>query len=303
MQNQLSKKYNSDIAFSPIIIGTMRLGNWGSNLSTDELEKFIDACLELGFKDFDHADIYGHYTEEERFGQVIKRRPDLKSKIQITTKCGIRIVTPNRPQHHIKSYDATAEHIIWSAENSLKQLGVDCLDVMLIHRPDYLMDPHEVAEAFHQLENDGKVKAFGVSNFSPSQFETLNSFFPLLTNQVEISLLHRNAFEDGTLDQCLRLGIRPTAWSPFGGGRIFTDTTSPEIQKIKAVIDQLGETHKASSDQILLAFLRKHPSGILPIIGSSKITRIQSAHQALDIKLSHEEWYRLWEAAIGEEVA
>ena len=136
-------------------------------MSTNELEKFIDACIDLGFNDFDHADIYGHYTEEERFGRVIKRRPDLKYKIQITTKCGIRLETPNRPSHQIKSYDSTADHLIWSAENSLTQLGVDCLDIMLIHRPDVLMNPHEIAEAFEKLRSAGKVKTFGVSNFTP----------------------------------------------------------------------------------------------------------------------------------------
>ena len=224
-----------EIEFSPIIIGTMRLGDWGSNLSTNELETFIDACVDLGFKDFDHADIYGHYTDEERFGRVIKRRPDLKSKIQNTTKCGIKLMTANRPQYQLKSYDTSKAHIIWSAENSLKELGVDVLDVFLIHRPDYLMDPHEIAEAFMTLKKAGKVKTFGVSNFSASQFELLNSMTALVTNQLEISLLQRKAFDDGTLDQCLRHGIRPTAWSPFGGGAIFSEQRSPEIARIKKV--------------------------------------------------------------------
>lgn len=288
---------------SPFIIGTMRLGEWGSKLSTKELEQFIDACLDMGFIDFDHADIYGHYTEEERFGRVIKSRPDLKSKVRITTKCGIRLVTGNRPKHTIKSYDSTAEHIILSAENSLKELGVDCLDVLLIHRPDYLMNPNEIANAFLKLKTTGKVKAFGVSNFTPSQFELLNSFTPLITNQVEISILRRNAFEDGTLDQCMRLGVQPSAWSPYGGGLIFTDSDSPNIQRIKKVVNELKESYKASFDQLLLAFLLKHPSGIIPVLGTTKIERIASAKQALDITLTYEDWYRLWEAAIGEEVA
>ncbi len=286
-----------------MIIGTMRLGEWGSNLSTEELEKFIDACVDLGFTDFDHADIYGHYTEEGRFGRVIKRRPDLKSKIQITTKCCIKLVTPNRPEHSLKSYDSTKDHIIWSAENSIKELGVDQLDVLLIHRPDYLMNPHEIAEAFSLLKDSGKVKAFGVSNFTASQFELLHSFTPLITNQLEISLLHRNAFEDGTLDQCQRLGITPTAWSPFGGGVIFSEKSSPELQKIKKVAADIGQNLDASLDQILIAFLLKHPAGILPILGSTKIDRIRAMKNALNIELSHEDWYRLWEAAIGEEVA
>ncbi len=293
----------TEIEFSPIIIGTMRLGDWGSKLSTDELETFVDACVDLGFKDFDHADIYGHYTEEERFGRVIKRRPDLKSKIQITTKCGIRLETPKRPGHQMKSYDSSKEHIIWSAENSLKELGLDALDVFLIHRPDYLMDPHEIAEAFASLKTTGKVKTFGVSNFTTAQFELLNSFTPLVTNQLEISLLHRNAFDDGTLDQCIRHGIRPTAWSPFGGGAIFSKESTPEIQRIRKVATALGEKHIATLDQILIAFLLKHPSKIVPIYGSSKVSRIKSIKGALEIDLSREDWYQLWEAAIGKEVA
>ena len=302
MSEEKRSESNSAIKFAPLIIGTMRLGAWGSNLNTQELEKFIDACIDMGFNDFDHADIYGHYTEEQRFGEVIKRRPDLKSKIQITTKCGIRLITPNRPKHQVKSYDATKAHIIWSAENALKQLGVDVLDVLLIHRPDYLMDIYEVAEAAEQLKRQGKIKAFGVSNFTYNQFELLNSCTPLITNQLEISLLHRNAFEDGRLLQCMKLGIAPTAWSPFGGGAIFSETAE-DLQPIKKGLQQLGEIYNASADQILLAFLLKHPSGIIPILGSTKIARIKTAKAALDISLTHEDWYKLWESAIGQEIA
>lgn len=294
---------NTGIVFSPVVIGTMRLGEWGVNLSTQALEHFIDACIDLGFTDFDHADIYGHYSEEDRFGQVIKRRPDLKSKIQITTKCGIKMVTPRRPDHRIKSYDASKEHIIWSAENSIKALGVEHLDLFLIHRPDYLMDPHEIAEAVTLLKSTGKVKHFGVSNFTTSQFELLNSFTPLATNQLEISLMHRNAFDDGTLDQCLRLGVRPTAWSPFGGGSIFASDPSPEIQSLIKVITEIGEAYDAAVDHILIAFLLRHPSGIVPILGTTKVSRIESIKKALTIDLSREDWYRLWEAATGHEVA
>ena len=291
------------VSFSPIIIGTMRLGEWGSNLSTKELEDFIDACLDMGLNDFDHADIYGHYTEEQRFGNVIKKRPDLKTRIKLTTKCGIRLVTPRRPNHKIKSYDSTPKHIINSAENSLMQLGVDHLDLFLIHRPDYLMHPQEIAEAFELLKRQGKVKAFGVSNFSPSQFDLLHSYTPLVTNQVEISLLHRNAFEDGTLDQCMKLGIRPTAWSPFGGGAVFSNQQQAETQLLKTVLEELAASYSASIDQIMLAWLFKHPSGIIPILGTTKVSRIEKAKAALAIDLSHEDWYKLWEAATGKEVA
>jgi len=298
-----SDKDSNTIQFSPLIIGTMRLGDWGVNMDTDELEHFIDACLDLGLNDFDHADIYGHYTEEERFGRVIKRRSDLKSKIQVTTKCGIQLTTPNRPDFSIKSYNSTKKHIIWSAENSLKQLGLDCLDLLLIHRPDYLMNPHEIAEAFEILKKEGKVKTFGASNFTVSQFDLLNSLTPLVTHQIEVSILHLDAFTDGTLDQCMKLGIRPTAWSPFGGGVIFTDSEDESALAIHKVLKVLKEKYSAQADQVLLAFVLKHPSGIITVMGTSKIERIEAAQKALEIDLSHEDWYKLHEAATGKEVA
>lgn len=281
----------------------MRLGGWGANLDSNALERFIDECLDLGLKDFDHADIYGHYTEEARFGTIIKRRPDLKTKIQVTTKCGIQLVTLNRPQHQLKSYNLTKAHIIQSTEHSLRTLGLEVLDVLLLHRPDYLMQPTEIAAAFEELKQAGKVKAFGVSNFSASQFTLLHSFTPLMTNQIELSLLQRKALEDGTLNQLMRLGLTPTIWSPFGGGAVFGKNSTPEIVRIKEAAKELSEKYNAGLDQLLLAWLLKHPSGIIPIIGSSKIVRIKQAKAALTIQLSHEDWYRLLEAAVGVEVA
>jgi len=291
------------IQFSDLIVGTMRLGSWGVNMTTHELERFVDECLDLGLNDFDHADIYGHYTEEDNFGKVLARRPDLKSKIQITTKCGIKLITENRPDHAIKSYDSTKKHIIWSTENSLKSLNVDVLDVMLIHRPDILLNPHEIAETFTRLKEQGKVKYFGVSNFTPSQFELLNSFFPLITNQVEISILQRNAFNDGTLDQCMRLDVTPTCWSPLGGGNMFGVPSDDVVMRIQSICKELEDKYNASLDQLILAFLFKHPSGIVPVLGTSKIERIKKAKLAKGIDLSHEDWYKIWTAAIGDEVA
>ena len=298
----MKKIKNKKITFSPLIIGTMRLGDWGAKMTTKKLEKFIDECIELGLNDFDHADIYGHYTEEANFGKVIKRRPDLKKKIQITTKCGIQLITKNRPNHSIKSYNSTKSHILWSAEHSLKELNIEQIDVLLIHRPDFLMDPHEIAEAFTKLKKEGKVKAFGVSNFTPSQFDMLNSFTPLITNQIEISLLHLNPFQDGTLDQMIKLGITPTAWSPFGGGEIFSKSKDKRINRIQKAAKKLGKKYEASVDQILLAWILKHPSGIIPVLGSTKISRIKTAKDALKINLTHEDWYQLWEASVGNEV-
>ena len=292
-----------DINFSPVIIGTMRLGVWGEKLSLAAQERFIDQCLDLGINDFDHADIYGCYTTESEFGAILKRRKDLKNKVQITTKCGIKLICEERPTHKVKSYDSSANHILQSTENSLKELGIDQIDLLLLHRPDYLMNPSEIAVAFEQLKRAGKVKHFGVSNFSPSQFDLLNSYTPLLTNQVEVSITHRNAFEDGTLDQCIKHKIQPTAWSPLGGGTIFGESEDITIQAIQKVAKTLGEKYGAGIDQILLAWINKHPSRIVSVLGTSKIKRVEAALKALEITLTHEEWYELWQAAIGEEVA
>ena len=293
----------SKINFSPVIIGTMRLGVWGEKLSLAAQERFIDQCLDLGVKDFDHADIYGCYTTESEFGAILKRRKDLKNKIQITTKCGIKLICEERPDHKIKSYNSSAAHILQSTDNSLKELGIEQIDLLLLHRPDYLMNPSEIAEAFSQLKQAGKVKHFGVSNFTPSQFDLLNSYTPLVTNQIEVSITHRNAFEDGILDQCIKHKIQPTAWSPLGGGTIFGVTEEESIQAIQKVAKELGEKYNAGIDQILLAWINKHPARIVSVLGTSKIKRVEAALKALEIELSHEEWYELWQAAIGEEVA
>ncbi|MEM1320054.1 MAG: aldo/keto reductase [Bacteroidota bacterium] len=292
----------SSIQFSPVIIGTMRLGQWGEQFSTDQLEGFIEECLALGLKDFDHADIYGHYTTEAEFGAVLKRRPDLRDQLQITTKCGIKLVCEQRPSHRLKSYDSTKAHIITSAERSLQDLHLDTIDLLLLHRPDYLLHPQEVAEAFEQLRSAGKVKHFGVSNYSPSQFDMLHSFTPLVTNQVEISLLHLQSFQDGTLDQCLKHRTVPTAWSPLGGGSLFRPSDDARVQRVRKVATALAEQHEVGLDQILLAWLAKHPAGIIPVLGTSKVKRIQSALEAVRLVLSHEEWYELWEASVGVEV-
>ena len=288
---------------SPFMVGTMRLGMWGAKLGTDELAAFTEKCLAMGLKDFDFADIYGDYTTEADFGILFKQKPSLRDSMRITTKCGIKMLAESRPDHRTKSYDLSASHIKASVEKSLSNLNTDHIDVLLLHRPDYLIDPHEVAEIFMTLKQEGKVLEFGVSNFTTSQFELLHSFTPLVTNQIEISLLHRDAFHDGTLDQCIKHNIVPTAWSPLGGGAIFSDSKEPRIQAIKDAGQILGKKYGLTLDQILLVWLLKHPAGIIPVLGTSKTDRIASAAKALDINLTHEEWYILWKAATGKEIA
>ena len=288
--------------FPKLLVGTMRLGVWGANLDSSQLEAFIEACVGLGLTTFDHADIYGHYTEEARFGNVLKRRPDLKAQIQLISKCGIRLVCPERPEHRLKSYDLRKGHILDSVDQSLRNLQVEKLDLLLLHRPDFLMNPQEIAEAFHALQTSGKVDHFGVSNFTPSQVSLIHQHFPIVTNQVEASVLHRAPFEDGTFDQCMALGLRPTVWSPYGGGQLFGNDPSPIVKRIRSTGEAIAKRHDATFDQILLAWLYKHPAGLVPVLGTTKIERLKTALEAQQIELSHEEWYEIWQAATGTEI-
>ncbi|MGD1957694.1 MAG: aldo/keto reductase family oxidoreductase [Fulvivirga sp.] len=288
--------------FSPLIIGAMRLGKWGVNFNTNEYESFINGCLDLGFDTFDHADIYGDYTTEAEFGAVLKKSPSLRKRIKLITKCGIKMVSPNRPEHKVKSYDLSADHIIKSVEHSLVELSTDHIDLLLLHRPDYLMNPEEIAGGFTKLKSEGKALGFGVSNFSTSQFDLLHKHYPLTTNQIEVSLLQRNAFDDGTLDQCLGLGLKPMAWSPLGGGALFKTSEDEMINRIQKVGNELCDGYNCGLDQLLYAWGLAHPAGIIPVLGTSNLERIGLAKAALEIKISREDWYRLWTAATGNEV-
>ncbi len=289
---------------SRIVCGVMKWGEWGHQLGREDMLRMIEGCIDYGITTFDHADIYGNYTTEEAFGQALRLRPELRKQMQLITKCGIKMAVPQRPHHRIKSYDTSPEHIRWSVDNSLRQLGTEYIDLLLIHRPSPLMDPDRIAEEFAQLKKAGKVLHFGVSNFTPSQFEMLNSRFPLVTNQVEASLLHLEPFTDGTFDQCLRHGIKPMVWSPLGGGGIFGNSPNEREARIldaaRQIITRRGQ--HIGIDQLLLAWLLLHPSHILPVVGTGRIERLKAAHDAQYIMMSREEWFELWQASTGAEV-
>jgi len=281
----------------------MKWGAWGAKFTTPEYESMIMNCVEAGVNSFDHADIYGHYTTEEEFGKAIAGHSALRKNIHLITKCGIRMVTTNRPEHKIKSYDTSAQHIIQSAERSLRNLHTDYIDILLIHRPDPLMEPDEIAGAFAKLKDQGKVLDFGVSNFSVSQVELIASRFPIMCNQLEVSIIRMEPLTDGTLDQCIIKGLIPMSWSPLGGGKIHADESDDRSRKILAVADILAEKYGLRSDQILLAWLWKHPSGIIPVLGTTRIERVKSALAAKKIELTRDEWFLLWRASSGHEVA
>lgn len=287
---------------SRLALGVWRMAEWG--MSRTEILDFIQSCLELGITTFDHADIYGDYTCEQLFGNALAKKSSLRTQMQLVTKCGIKLVSKNRPAHTIKHYDTRAVHIQASVENSLKQLETDYIDLLLIHRPDPLMDADEVATAFNHLRQSGKVLHFGVSNFLPNQFNLLASRldFPLVTNQIEISVQYLAALEDGTLDQCQQLRISPMAWSPLGGGRLFQGMDDQSVrlrEALTAVANQLGE---ASLDQVALAWLLAHPAKIMPILGTQKLDRIKSAITSETLQLSLEQWFAIWSASTGKAV-
>ncbi len=280
----------------------MKLGTWGANYNQKELEAFIDGCLDLGVNAFDHADIYGGHTTEEEFGNVIASRPDLKNKVNITTKCGIAYPSDNRPAIGMKHYNSTKSYISKSIDLALQNLKVDKIDTFLIHRPDFLMNFEEIAEAISEAKQKGKIIHFGVSNFLIHQLEILTEYVEVTTNQIETSLTHLAPFEDGRLNQLLHKKIQPAAWSPLGGGQIF-DGEEEQFVRIRKTLDELGEKYSAGHDQLLLAFLRKHPAGIIPVLGTSKVSRVQTALEAMKIELTHEDWYKLWTASKGQKIA
>lgn len=291
---------------SRLIWGAWRLA--GSQQSPSETLSFIQQCLEWGITTFDHADIYGDYTCEALFGTALKVQSTLRSQLQFITKCGIKLVSKHRPNYSIKHYDTSYDHIVTSVETSLKNLQTDYLDLLLIHRPDPLMDADETAAAFTDLKQAGKVLHFGVSNFSPSQFDLLASrlAFPLVTNQIEISVTHLNAFADGTLDHSQRLKIAPLAWSPLGGGRLFQGDDSQVVRvrrALGAIANQLSDSSTSMTiDQVAIAWLLSHPANIVPILGTGNLERIRAAIAAINLKLTREQWFSVWIASTGVDV-
>lgn len=283
------------------IIGCMRWGVWGENFTTKQYEQIIQQCIEIDLTVFDHADIYGHYTTEADFGKALKGKNGLRETIQIITKCGIKMIMPNRPNHSIKSYDTSARHIINSVEQSLQNLNTDYIDALLIHRPDILMNVEEIAATITMLKDAGKIKSFGVSNFTTGQVALLNKYIPVEIHQIEISATNLNAFDNGVLDQCQMENIIAQSWSPMGNG-LLTET-SEKNTRILHTINELAQKYNCTNNQILLAFLFAHPSNIVPVIGTSKFDRIQEAKGAMNIELKREDFYKIWTASTGKEVA
>ena len=288
------------LVLSRIVAGMWRMNEW--QLTPQQRLAFIEQCLDLGVTSFDHADIYGGYGVEAAFGEALALRPALRARMQLVSKCGIKLVNAARPEHTIQHYDTSASHIIASAENSLRQLGTDHLDLLLIHRPDPLMQFDEVADAFRRLRQDGKVLHFGVSNFSRHQFESLNRRIALATNQVEFSPLCVAPMFDETFDGLQDLGVSPMIWSPLAGGRLFSKDDAAGV-RVSAVVRKIADELRRPFGSVVFAWIMQLPSRPIPLTGSGRIEAVAEAVEATRFSLSRSQWFEILRAARGHEVA
>lgn len=283
---------------SKIIMGCMSWGAWGKKQSIKEQAALIQFCVENGNTTFDHADLYGDYTTESEFGNAFLESGIGREEIQLISKCGIQNPGPTRA-NNLKHYKYTKDYMIWSVEESLKNLKTGYLDTFLLHRPSPLMQPDEIAEAVTLLQKTGKIKAFGVSNFTPSQVALIQSKIPVSVNQIEFSLTQCEAMYNGTLDYLFEKEVHPMIWSPLG--TVFKREDKQTL-RIKKVLKKLAKKYQLSEDAVLLAFILKHPAKVSPVIGTTNKTRILQANKALKTVLELEDWFELLAASQGHEV-
>ena len=290
--------------FSRLVYGTWRVLDEKDAATPAHQLARLKKCLDLGITTVDTAEIYGLYRVEEALGEALKLDPGVRKRIEIVTKCGIYVPCDFHPERKVAHYNVTAARIVKSAEKSLRLMGVDHMDLLLVHRPDWLTSADDTAEGLNKLLKDGKIRSAGVSNYNVHQFDLLNSRMdrPLVTNQIEFSLLCMDPIYDGTADQCQRLRIRPMAWSPLGGGRLF-DEANEASRRVRAKAAALSAKYGgASVDQLAYAWIMAHPAGALPVIGTNQLDRIAATAKAADIQLEREDWYGLWEAAQGRQI-
>ena len=269
--------------------------------SPEQRLAWIEACIARGVTSFDHADIYGGYAVEALFGEALALKPSLRAQMQLISKCGIKLVYPARPGNRVHSYDCSRDYIVASVENSLRALHTDHLDLLLLHRPDALLDADEVAETFAALKVQGKVLSFGVSNYSPAQFDLLQARTPLVSNQVELNPLNLGVLNDGTLDQAQRLKARPMIWSPLAGGRLFSDA-GEQAQRVRQALQQAADARGTSLATAAYAWVLRHPSRPIPIVGSKRLEALDEALAALDWRMDAETWWAVWIASTGHAV-
>ena len=283
---------------SPIIAGAMNWGVWDKNLNTKEMKNMILLCLENKITTFDHADIYGAYTTEADFGKAFASSKIARDKIQLISKCGIQMVAENR-KNTVKHYEYSKDYIIWSVENSLKNLHTDFLDVLLLHRPSPLMQADEIAEAVLKLKTEGKIIDFGLSNFTSSQTELIRQKTEISYNQIQFSATNFEPMVDGSFDYMQMHNIRPMSWNPLGC--VFREDI-PQTHRLKKLLATLVSKYELGSDTILLSWILQHPAKVLPIAGTVNVARIQSLMKATELHLDKEDWFAIWTESMGNEV-
>ncbi|MBQ4913196.1 aldo/keto reductase [Maribacter sp. MMG018] len=284
--------------YSRIIAGTMTWGKWGKDFNAKEMIALMNHCVEFGITTFDHADIYGDYTNEEQFGNAFSKSGIGRENIQLISKCGIQFKTETR-DNRVKHYDYGRDYIVESVERSLQKLRTEYLDMLLLHRPSPLMDPNEVLEAITLLKKEGKIRQFGVSNFTPSQIRLLETVVPVEGNQVEYSLTSNSVMYDGTLDDCLSHGRMAMSWSPLG---VYFKEGTEQTKRIKNVLQKLSAKYGVTEDQLLLSWILKHPAKVYPVVGTTTPKRLESAIKAIALELELEDWFLMLEASNGHEV-
>ena len=284
--------------FSRIIAGTMTWGYWGKNLDKNQMIELMNSCIETGITTFDHADIYGGYTTETAFGNAFGESGIDREKIQLISKCGIQLPSENR-NTKIHHYNYSKSHIIWSAEQSLSNLKTDYLDLFLLHRPSPLMQVDEIAEAIEKLKTEGKILDVGVSNFTPSQTDLIQTKTEINYNQIEFSITHFEAMLDGSLDYMQANGIQPMCWSPLG--TVFKKIDEKSV-RVKKLATNLSLKYNVEIDVLLLAWILKHPSGILPVFGTADKTRIANLMKATEVEMEIEDWFSLWTESAGNPI-
>lgn len=295
-------KLSPGLEISRFVAGFWRLKEWG--MSARDILAFIEQLLDMGITTFDHADIYGNYECEALFGEALKLKPERRSGMQLVTKCGI-VQKHNKVSGKIfQYYDTGYEHITESVNRSLSNFKTDYIDLLLIHRPDPLMNPEETAGAFKDMQASGKVLNFGVSNFSISDFEMLNHYFDnkLVTNQIEISPYNLEHFENGNMSFFAKEGIHPMAWSPLAGGKL-VHPDNEKSSRIHRALSELAEQLRIDSvDLLIYAWLLRHPAGIITVLGTGKIERVRQAVKAQEVSLNTEDWFKIYEAGLGHPV-
>ncbi len=292
-----SIKIDESFEISQVTAGCMRAAD--AKMEGDNFLRFVESCMDMGVTTFDHAPVYGGYTCEKLFGDaVLRKRPELREKMQLVTKTGI--VLSGKYGNKTIYYNSSKEEILREMDNSLRNFGTDHVDLLLVHRPDPLADPAETADALDTLVKEGKVRYVGVSNFMPSQVEMLQSYMKnrIVINQVELSVKNTENYFNGVTDQAFTRRMPLMAWSPLGGGSVFSGEDEQSV-RLRKVIGGIGDAHGTSIDVIMYAWLFVHPVGIAAITGTMNTDRVENAVKATEVKLTYDEWYQILEASRG----